>query len=211
MKLKKDLSEIAKKLEGLQTIESIMKILKVKRKTAINYVSNLKKNGYTTYYSAGKKKRIYQINTIKPQLKGDNLYGFINKYSKIKVNEPYKHILHNKKLTAEEAIVLALKSQNFRLILASLNLFRKVKNWRLLNEAAKKQEVQRQIGALYEVAKAFIRVKRMDKRTEKSMLKGKGEKYIYDKIKTKEFFEISKKWRVEIPFRKEDLLRLKTG
>jgi len=211
MKRKRDVSEIAKKLEGLQTVESITKILKVKRRTAINYVSSLKKKGYVIYYSAGKNKRIYKISTIKPQLKGENLYEFINKYSKIKVNEPYKHVLHNKKLTAEEAIVLSLKSQNFRLILASLNLFRKIKDWKLLNKNAKKEGVQRQVGALYDTARLFIRVKRMDKRTEKSMLKGKGKKYIYDRIKTKEFFDVAKKWKVEIPFKKEDLLKLKTG
>lgn len=210
MKQKKDISEIAKKLEGLQTIESIMQLLKVKRKTAINYVSKLKKEGYVEYYSAGQNKRIYKISTINPQLKGDNIYEFINNYSKIKVNEPYRHVLHNK-LTAEEAIVLSLKSQNFKLILASLNLFSKVRNWKLLNETAKKEKVQRQIGALYDVARLFIKIRKMDKRTEKSMLKGKGEKYIYDNIKTKDFFKIAKKWRVEIPFRKNDLLRLKTG
>lgn len=211
MKPKKDIFEIVRKLEGLQSVESIMKILGVKRKTAINYISELRKRGYVEYYSAGRNKRIYKISVIKSKLGGENLYEIINKYSKIKVNESCKHIFHNKKLKVEEALVLALKTQNFRLIIASLNLFNHIKNWKLLNEVAKKHRVQRQIGALYDVTSLFIKIKKMDNRIKKSMLKGKGDKYIYDKIKTKEFFNIAKKWKVEIPFKKNDLIRLKTG
>lgn len=211
MRPKKEIFEIVKKLEGLQTIESTMKILKVKRKTAINYISKLRKKGFLEYFSAGRNKRVYKISPIKSKLKGDNLYDIVNKYSKIKVNEPYRHILHDKKLRVEEALVLSLKSQNFKLILSSLNLFNHIEKWSLLNRIAKKHKLQRQVGALYDIARLFIKIKRMDKRTRKSMLKGEGSRYIYDRIKTKDFFDIAKKWKVEIPFKKNDLIRLKTG
>ncbi len=212
MRHKTDLLRIIKKLEGLQTIDTIMKILNIKRQTAINYISQLRKKGYVEYYSAGRNKRIYKISIIKSKFKENNgVYNIINKYSKIKVAEPYAYFIHNKKLTNEEALVLALRSQNFKLILASLNLFAHIKDWKLLNKIAKKYKLQRQVGALYELARQFIRTKRMDERIKKSMQKGKGEKYIYAKIKTKDFNAIAKKWRVEIPFRNSDLMRLKTG
>ena len=202
--------EIMKKLAGLQTAESVARALKVKKRTAINYIWKLRKKGYVEYYSAGRNKRIYKIG-IKPKFdKEKDLYEFINKYSKIKVGQIYRHIIHEK-LSPEKAIVLALKSGNFRLILASLNLFRKIENWKMLNNIAKKNNLQRQIGALYDLARKFIKVRRIDKRIRNSILLGKGEKYIYYKIKTKDFKDIAKIWRVEIPFKKEDLMRLKIG
>jgi len=212
MKRKRDLEALVKTLEGLQTVESIMEILKVKRKTAITYISKLRKKGYVEYFSKGGKKRIYKISVIKTKFKGEKgLYELINKHSKIKVNEPYKQIIHGKKLSIEEALVLALKSQNFRLILASLNLFKYIKSWKKLNEFAKEHKVQRQVGALYDISRLFIKTKKIDKRIEKSLLEGKGNRYIYDALKTKDFFNIAKKWKVEIPFQELDLIRLKTG
>ena len=212
MRRKTELVEIAKKTEGLQTIESIMAILKVKKRTAVNYISKLKKEGFVKYFSAGRKKRIYRITTIKPKFGNyPSVHEIINRYSKIKVIEPARYIIHVRKATAEEAIVFALKTQNFRLILASISLFAHIKNWKLLNDIAKKYRLQRQIGALYDLSRLFIKTRRMDKRARESMLRGKGSKYIYDKIKTKEFFGIARKWKVEIPFKTQDLIRLKTG
>ena len=169
---------------------------------------SLKKN--EAYYSAGRNKRIYSISPIKPKFK-ESLYEFINKYSKIKVSEPYRTILHGEKMSPEKAMILALKSQNFRLILASLNLFKHIKNWKHLNELAKKEQLQRQIGALYDLSREIIKVRKIDKRINNSLLNGKGKKYIYSNIKTREYFNIAKKWRVEIPFNKKDIERLKIG
>lgn len=212
MKRKISMEQTVKKLWGLQTAESVMKILKIKKRTAINYISKLRKKGYVEYYSAGRKKRIYRIGAIKSRFnENEGVYGIINKYSKIKVNEPHKYIIHGRKIKPEEALVLALKTQNFKLILASLSLFNHIKNWKLLNQFAEKYNLQRQVGALYYLAKLFIRTRRMDIRTRKSMLKGKGNRYIYNRVKTKDFFDIAKKWKVEIPFNKNDLMRLKTG
>lgn len=212
MKRKTELIEIVKRLEGLQTAESAAKALSVKKRTAVNILSKLRKKGFVKYYSAGRKKRIYKISAINPKFaEYPSMYDIINKHSKIKAAEPARHIIHGKKPTIEEAIIFALKSQNFRLILASLSLFAYIKNWSMLNGLAKKNKAQRQVGALHELSRLFIKARKIDKRTKDSMLKGKGSKYIYGKIKTKEFFDIAKKWRVEIPFKKQDLIRLKTG
>lgn len=212
MKNKQDVFKILKQLEGLQTIESIARALDIKKRTAINLVSKLRKKGYVKYFSAGRKKRIYSISTLKTRLNGNpGLYETINNYSKIKVLEPHKEIVHNRKLSLEKAVVLALKEQNFRLILASMFLFKHIRNWKLLNEEARKESLQRQIGALYDLSRKFLRARRMDKRTRKSLLNGKGNRFIFGRIKTKAFFDIAKKWEIEIPFTEQDLIRLKTG
>ena len=56
--------ELAKKLEGLQTISTISKILNIAKRTATNYVSLLRKNGYINETNYGSRKiRMYKIKT----------------------------------------------------------------------------------------------------------------------------------------------------
>ncbi|MBI2452474.1 hypothetical protein HYV50_05390 [Candidatus Pacearchaeota archaeon] len=212
MRNKTDISEIVRKLEGMSTIETAARVLNVSTRTAINIISKLRKGGYVEYYSAGRKKRIYRIGILKSKFKGNpGLYETVNKYSKIKLQEPYHHFIHGRKLSIEEALVLAVNSGNFRLVLASLNLFSHVKNWRLLNNLAKKYTLQRNIGALYEVTKKIIKVRRMDERTRKSLFQGNGRKYIIEGLKSNDFKDLERKWRVKIPLNFNDLARLKTG
>ena len=50
----------------------------------------------------------------------------------------------------------------------------------------------------------------MDKDIDKKLLKAKQKnKFIIPDVKTNDFTETEKKWRVYIPFRKDDLKRLK--
>ena len=212
MKRKIDLIEIAKKLEGLHTAETLAGSTNISLRSAINLASKLRKAGYLRYFSGGRKKRIYQISPFRFRLLGNpGLYEILNKYSKIKLQEPFKHFIHGRKLKIEEALVLAIKSGNIRTILASLNLFLHIKNWSLLNKIAKKYNIQRNVGAFYEATKLTIKVKRMDERTRKSLLKGNGIEYIIEKLSSRDFTEIEKKWRVKIPLNLNDLSRLKTG
>src|SRR3989344_3560322 len=163
MRRKKGISQIVKELEGLQTIETIANSLNINQRTAINLASKLRKAGYLEYFSGGRKKRIYQISPFRFRILGNpGLYEILNKYSKIKLQEPFKHFIHGRKLKIEEALVLAIKSGNIRTILASLNLFLHIKNWSLLNKIAKKYNIQRNVGAFYEATKLTIKVKRMD-------------------------------------------------
>ena len=71
---------------------------------------------------------------------------------------------------------------------------------------SKQENIGREIGALYDVARTFMRVRRMDRRTRKSLLKSKiKSRYIIENMKSKDFRDIEKKWNVFIPISKKDL------
>ncbi len=212
MRKRIDISELAKKLEGMHTAETLASELNVSIRTAINIASKLRKAGYLHYYSAGRKKRIYQISPMRFRLLGrPGLYETINKYSKIKIKEPFNHRIHDRKFSIEEALVLAINSENIRLILSSLNLFAHIKNWGLLNNLAKRYNLQRNIGALYDVTKLIIKIKKMDERTRNSLLRGNGREYIIKDLSSKDFKSIEEKWRIKMPLNFNDLSRLRTG
>ena len=59
--------------------------------------------------------------------------------------------------------------------------------------------------ALSPVAKKTMKVLRMDERTRNSLLKSKGDKFIIKNFKSKSFKDIERKWKVFIPFNKQDL------
>lgn len=209
MKLSKE--KILKKIEGINTIDLIQRKLNVKRNTAIKKIHELRKLGYVETSGGGKQPRLYRISRIKIQKIGNpGLYDVINRNSPIKLVKPYEHRIVNGKLSIEETIVRAIKTGDFRLILASLALFNKVKNWARLYNLAKKENIRRKIGALYEVAKKIIRVRKMNYKMMKLMLNAKNEeKYIVKGIKSNDFKNIEKKWNVYIPFNMIDLMRYK--
>ena len=203
-----DTLNLAKKLEGLQTISSISKTLKINKKTAINYVSLLRKNGFVrnTFYGS-RKVRMYKISNLKQKNFGYNgFYEILNKYSRVKIYSLYEKERVYTKLSIEEVIIRSIKTKNFRVILASLDLFSKIKSWIRLNYYAKRENLGRKVGALYDVARIVIRVKRMDKRIRNSLLRSKiKSKYFVKKIKSKDLNEIEKRWKVYLPFNKADL------
>lgn len=203
--------ELAKKLEGLNTLEMVKKKLNVRESTAIKIISLLRKEGFVETSGGGKKPRLYKISPIRVAGKEHTgLYDIINKYSKVKLFEPFKHKVMDRKLSIEEAIPMAIKERNFRLTLATLGLFGFVKDWAKLNYFAKKYNVRKEIGALYDVAKTCIKIRKMDERTRKSLLKEKTRKlFIKKPSKSKDFKNIEKIWNVYIPFNKADLERYK--
>ena len=202
-----DLQEIAKKLEGLQTVDTSAKKLGISRRTAINVIWKLRKQGLVETGYGKRKIRMYRIRAVKkPDTGFKGLYDIINENSKVKVFAKQQHKIHNHKLTVEEAIVRAIKEEDFRTILAALGLFNKIKSWPRLLEFAKKEKLARKVGALYDVAKSVIKVKRMDKRTRKALLKGKVEdKYVITRVKSADFKTIEKEWNIFVPFNKADL------
>ena len=203
--------ELAKRLEGINTLEMVVKKLKVRKSTAIKIISLLRKEGFVETSGGGKKPRLYTISPIRVAGKEHlGLYDIINKYSKVKLFEPFKHKVMDRKLTIEEAIPMAIKQREFRLTLASLGLFRFVKNWAKLNYFAKKYDVTKEIGALYDVTRSYMKTRKMDERIRKSLLKIKTRKrFIIKHAKAKDFKDIDKKWNVYIPFNKADLERYK--
>jgi hypothetical protein len=100
-----------------------------------------------------------------------------------------------------------LKKKEIRPILASLALFKKIKNWPLLYKLAKKENLQRQVGALYDLARKIMKTRKMKKRFRNLSLPKKTDKFqhIISGLKSKDFQEIEKIWKVYIPFNKIDL------
>jgi hypothetical protein len=202
-----NLIQLAKRLEGLQTVNSIAKILNVDRRTAINYVWKLRKQGFVETIYGKRKIRMYKISPIRPIKSGyPGLYEFLNQNSKIKIYAPYINRIYDHKPTAEEMLVKAVQTGDFRTVLSALNLFNKIKDWALLSQIAKKEKIGRKIGALYDAARIIIRVRRMDERIRKSLLKSKiHNKFIVKNARTKDLKYIEKIWNVYLPFNKADL------
>ena len=205
--------EIAKKLEGLHTLATAAKALNVKRSTAVKMLSILRKGGFVETSGGGKQPRMYKISPLRIAGKEHlGIYDVINKYSKIKLWEPYKHKIMDRDLSIEEAIPMAVKKgeNNFRLALAALGLFNHVKDWPKFCHYSKKYNVSRRAGALYDIARTVMKTRKMDNRTRKALLKGKDKsRFIIKPHKAKDFMEIGIKWRVYIPFNKADLMRYK--
>lgn len=201
---------IAKRLQGLQTAESIQRILGVRKGTAIKIVHNLRKAGLVKTSGGGRQPRFYRISATKEVVVGGRgLYETINKYSKIKIVEPYKHRVAAKDMSVEEAIARAAASGEFRTALASLGLFNHIKNWAKLYSYSKKLDARREVGALYDVARKIVKTRRMDNRIRIKLKEGKAKRFIIKDIKSKDFLEIEKEWGISIPFNKSDLWRYK--
>jgi len=207
--------EIAKKLEGVHTLATAAKSLNVKKSTAVKMLSILRKEGFVETSGGGKKPRLYKISPIRIVGKEHiGIYDLINKYSKVKLWEPYKHKVIDRELSVAEAIPMALsiaaKERNFRLVLAILGLFNHVKDWSKLGYYSKKYNMARRVGALYDVTRTIIKTRKMDNRTRKVLLKGKDKsKFIIKPHKPQYFKYIEKLWRVYIPFHISDLTRYK--
>ena len=202
-----ELFNTAKKLEGLQTVDSIAKNLNIDRRTAINYVWMLRKGGFVETIYGKRKIRMYRISPFKKiKLGYPGLYEFLNQNSRIKVYPQYIERIYDHKPTAEEMIVKAVRTGDLRTILSSLALFNKIKNWSRLSQIARKENVGRKIGALYDAARTIIRVKRMDKKTRKALLNSKIEnKFIVKNARTRDLRQIENVWKVYLPFNNADL------
>lgn len=203
--------EIAKKLEGVSTLEMVSRKLGIRKSTAVKLISILRKQGFVETSGGGKQPRLYRISPIRMTGKErTGLYDIINKHSRVKIAEPFKHKVIGRNFGIERALPLAVKIGEFRLVLASLGLFNLIKDWHNLCYYSKKYDVMRKVGALYDVARACIRTRRMDERTRKALLNGKDKKkFIVKPLKSEDFKEIENKWKVYIPFNKSDLMRYK--
>lgn len=210
VKRESEFEDMARKLHGINTISTIRKKLRIAEKTAINYVYELRRSGFVKTIRGRGKIRTYFISpTRRKELGYPGLYDTINAHSPIKIAEPFEHRVY-KEMSIEEAIVRALETMDFRTILASLALFRYVENWSRLYKYAKEKDVRRQAGAIYEISRKTMRVRRMDKRIENRLLAAKQKnRFIVPGIIAKDFLEISKRWNVHIPFTKGDLRRFK--
>ena len=140
-------NELLKKLTGIQTIESAMDILEVDKKMAVYYLHRLRKEGYVKTRRQSNNKRVYHI-SAENKLGGVSYYDIINQYSRIKISTPMVYKIYGKEPSLEETLIYAIKTKSLRTVLASLALFKKINNWAELYRLAKKNRIERQVGAL---------------------------------------------------------------
>jgi len=198
--------ELFQKLAGIQTIESIMDILKVDKRMAIYYIHSLRKDGYVKTRRQSNNRRVYNI-SLDNKLGGKSYYEIINHYSPIKISSPVIHKIYGKEPSLEETLIYAINTKSLRTILASLALFKKINDWVKLYHLAKENHIERQVGALYDLAHKIIKVRRMSNKFRSSALPKEEYKfeYIISELKTKDFMEIEKMWKIYLPFNKKDL------
>lgn len=198
--------ELLKRLDGLQTIETASELLGMSRQSTLNLLSKLKKEGYVTIWQGGgRKKRIYKITTIKQRSRLPGMWDIINKYSPNFQPRPwYDHQVHGI-YGPEEALIDALQTQSFRIILASLRLFNHITDWPKLYRLAQEKECWQKVGALYDVARLLLRVKKMPERYRRQKKWLRRLFLIRDyETKEKDFYPIEQFWNVPIPFRRGD-------
>ena len=196
-------------LEGMYTLESFANRLKIDRNKAIYVIHRLRKLGFVkTGYGAGKR-RWYRI-SLRNKQKGISYDDKIIEASSnpgIQIMSFNPHYVHGRILSYEEALIYAIKQRNVRHIIASLALFRKIDDWNLLYRLAKKENLVREVAALYEVSRKVVRkVRRMPKRfLQLAKKENKRFSYIIDGFLSDDFKDIEKKWKVYIPLNASDL------
>ena len=197
---------LLKKLEGVQTIDSASNILKTSKDKAIYSLFRLRKEGYVKTKRLSNNKRVYNI-SFENKLKGTSYFEIINKYSPVKIATPITYKIYGKDPSLEKTLVYAIKTGSLRTILASLALFKKIANWNELYQLAKKNRIERQVGALYDLAKKIIRVRRMPDRFRNNTLPNKEYNFEYTipGLTSKDFKDIEEKWKIYLPFNKNDL------
>lgn len=197
---------LLKKLEGVQTIDSARNLLKTDKGKAVYYLFRLRKEGYVKTRHLSDNKRVYDI-SFENKLKGTSYYEIINKHSPVKIASPITYKIYGKDPSLEEALVYAIKTGSLRTILASLALFRKITDWSQLYRLAKKNSIERQVGALYDLARKIMKVRSMPDRFRNNALPKKGRNFerIIPDLMSKDFRDIEEKWKVRLPFNRSDL------
>ena len=198
--------ELLKKLEGIQTLESVQDILNVDSKKSVYYLYRLRKEGYVKTKKLSNNKRIYNI-SFENRFKVTDYIEIINKNShvKLKISETYN--IYGKEPSLEETLVYAVKTRSLRTILAALSLFKKINNWSKLYYLTKQNYIERQVGALYDLSRKLMRTRKMTKRFRNNALPKKDYSFIYmiPKLKSRDFREIEERWKVYLPFNIKDL------
>lgn len=199
-------TEAIRRVEGVQSVESIMQILKVDRTKAMKFISSLRRKGYVKTKQTSSKKRIYYI-SLQNKLGGKSYYEIINENSPVKLSEPEIYKIYGRVPSFEETLIYAIKTRKLRVILASLSLFKNIKNWKLLNELARENRVERFVGALYDLSRLVMKVRRMNGLFRNGILPKNDVEFVYliQDLKSKDFIGIEKTWKVYLPFNMADL------
>ena len=199
--------ELLLKLEGLHTVETAAEALGIKKQSALNLISRLKKQDYVSTSGGNRQKRLYKITARKQRKRDIGMFDIINKHSPMKILPWYDHQVHGE-YGPEEALIDAVQTQSFRVILASMRLFGHITDWHKLHSLAEEKDCWQKVGALYDVAKLYFRVKKMPLRYQNQKFIKK--QYLIKKYNTTEkmYNPIKSKWNVEIPFQIGDIRKV---
>lgn len=144
------------------TVETFAQKNHLSRQSALNKLSQLKKQHLVKVSGGGPQKRMYSIYKT-PQKPSNGFYDLVNKYSPEKLQPQFKHrVIGN--YTIEQAIIDGIMIGDARTLEATTHLFRHINNWKRLFELAKKHECTDQIYKLYEKARKSFKTKSMPKR-----------------------------------------------
>lgn len=201
-----EIKYLLKRLEGAQTIDTVMDILGLSKEKATYYIYRLRKQGYVKTRRLSNNKRVYYI-SFENKLQSFDYREIINKHSPVKISTAETYKIYGKEPTLEETLIYAIKTKSLRTILAALALFRKINNWSELYRLSKENHIERQVGALYDLARMFMRTKRMTKRFRNLSLPKDHCDFVYviQDLKSKDFGHIENKWKVYLPFNQKDL------
>jgi len=194
-------------VEGFRSIADIQELLNVNRKRAIYLVYVLRKHGFIKTRRMRDGKRRYYID-FKNAIGGTSHLEVLNKYAPVPLARFETHKIYGRDVSVEETLIYAIKKEDIRHVIASLALFRHIKDWHLLYNLAKKQGVVREVCALYDVARKTVKkVRRMPKRfrTLGAPKKNDKYKYIVNLFSSDDFKEIERKWKVYLPLNYADL------
>lgn len=201
---------LGESLRGFYTLETLADRLKISKTKAIYIVYRLRKLGFVkTSYGAGGK-RMYYI-SLRNKQKGISYTEKINEASSnpaIKVASSSSYYVHGRVPAYEEALIYAIKQGSIRYLIASLALFRKISDWNLLYNLAKKENLVREVAALYEIARKVVRkVRKMPKRFLHLAQKRKTRhfNYIVKGISSDDFKDTERRWKIYIPLNRADL------
>lgn len=200
------INDLLEKLEGIQTISTVMALLGTTEEKAIYYLYRLRKRGYVRTKRLSNNARVYNI-SFKNRLKGISYYEILNAHSPLKLTESSDYQIYGIQPSLEETLIFAIKTKSVRTILASLALFKQLNNWNELYRLAKINRIERQVGALYDLARKFMRTRRMSKKFRNNSLPKRNYSYgsIIEGLRSRDFHDIEKVWRIHIPFNKQDM------
>ncbi len=198
-----ELEKLYQNLRGYQTVDEIMQKIGVSRNMAIYYVHRLRKMDLVKTMRGREGKRVYLILT-KNRYKG--YIDMINRKAPEKVTELKPQYVHGREPTAEESLLYAIRKKDVRVLTAALSLFRQITDWKSLFAMAGKES--RKVCALYEMARKSIpKIRKMPVRYKKKNLPKADDRYIdiISGAKSKDFGDLEKKWKVRLPFNRNDL------
>lgn len=203
-----NIQELLEKTQGYSSIASLQQQLGVTRQQAVYLIHRLRKRGYVrTRYLQNKTRSYY----ISPQnaIRGTSYVDIINRHApyglRLMPEKTFK--IYGKTITPEETLIYALKQQNVRYVLASLGLFRTIRDWSTLYQQAKKENLVRPIAALHEIARKVIpKISRLPKRFENRAHPRKNDLFIslVPSFSSDYFQDIEKKWKVYLPINEAD-------